>query len=323
MSDRVLVTRPISAEGMSLLEEAGLDVKLVDAGRPITRSEIMGALQGCKVLLCLLTDIIDGEVMDSVPGLRLISNCAAGYDNIDVAAATTRGIPVLNTPGSLTDATADIAWALLLGAARMIPASDRYVREGKFTGWDPMLFLGHPLAGKTIGIVGAGRIGQAVAKRALAFGMKIVYHNRSPRPEMEREMGAKKLGLDELLRCSDVVSIHTPLTSETRGIIGKKEFSLMKPTAILINTARGPCVIEQDLVDALRIGEIAAAGLDVYEEEPKVHPGLLELENVVMTPHTGSAIPETRASMAMMAAEGVVDFLAGRRPKHVVNPEVL
>jgi len=236
--------------------------------------------------------------------------------------ATRRGILVTNTPGVLTGATADLTWALLLACARRIPRSDRFVREGKFVGWSPTLLLGREVHGRTIGIIGLGDIGTAVARRAKGFGMKILYHNRKRDLKTEEELGATYVSIEGLLRNSDYVSLHVPLTTDTRHMIGEREIALMKPTAILLNVSRGEVVDEAALTKSLREGRIDSAGLDVYEKEPALSPRLAELENVVLAPHTGSATYEARDRMAVMAAEDLVAGLMGNRPRHLVNPTV-
>jgi len=274
-------------------------------------------------VLCLLTDRIDGEVIAAGKRLRVISNCAVGYDNIDVAAATRRGILVCNTPGVLTETTADLAWALLMAAARRIAESDRYVRAGKWRSWSPQLMLGQDVGGATLGVIGLGRIGQAVARRARGFDMRVLYYDIVRVPEVERSVGAEFVELPVLLRESDFVSIHTPLTEETRHLIGAEELTLMKPTAVLVNSARGGVVDAQALAAALRKGEIFAAGLDVFESEPlPADDPLLDLENVVVLPHIGSASVATRTRMARMAAGNLIAGLKGERPPYLVNPEV-
>ena len=323
MGKSIYVTRRIPQPGIDLLIESGFDVDVSPHDRVLTRGELLEAVKGRDALLPLLTDGIDGEVMDAAGDVKIIANYAVGYNNIDVVEATRRGIIVTNTPGVLTDATADIAWTLLMSAARRVVASDRFTREGKFEAWAPMLFLGADIAGRTLGIVGAGRIGAAVAERAKGFRMKIVYTGKNRKPEFEREFGAEYLGLDELLAASDFVSLHCPLTPETTHLIGAPELAKMKPHAILINTARGPVVDEAALVDALEENRIAGAGLDVYEEEPKLHPGLIELDNATLLPHIGSATIETRTKMATIAAGNIVAFFKGEKPPTVVNPEVL
>ena len=318
---QVFVTRKIFDEAVALLDEARLDYWHNEADTPLGLPEMKAQLGEAEAIICLLTDKINAQTMDAAPHLKIIANVAVGYDNIDVAAATERGIIVTNTPGAMTECTADLAFALILAAARHIVPADAYMRAGKFTGWE--LFqphLGLELTGKTLGIVGMGRIGTAVARRAaLGFNMNVLYTGNNPNPEAEQELGAQFVSFPDLLRQSDFVSIHTPLTAQTRHLFTLAEFRQMQSHAILINTARGPIVKEDDLVQALQQGMIGGAGLDVFEEEPKAHPGLAELPNVVMVPHIGSATTETRRRMAMMAAANVVEVLGGGRPLNPVN----
>jgi len=316
---KVLITRKIPDQGLEMISER-CSVELFDQPFPIPRNVLMEKVIGKDGILCLLSDRIDGEVMDAAgPQLRVISNYAVGVDNIDVKEATRRGILVTNTPGVLREATADLSWALLMSAARRIPESDRYMRQHRFAGWGPELMLGYDVYGKTIGIIGMGDIGTAVAERAKGFSMRILYHNRSRKPNVEKELGAEYVPLDTLLRESDFVCLHVPLTDQTRHLIGERELGMMKRTAILVNVARGEVVDEAALVRVLRDRGIAYAGLDVYEHEPKMTPGLERLDNVVLTPHTGSATYTTRSRMAIMAAKGLIDGLMGRRPENLVN----
>ncbi|MBM4081170.1 MAG: D-glycerate dehydrogenase, partial [Planctomycetes bacterium] len=280
-------------------------------------------VKGRDGVLCLLTDTIDAEVLDAAKGAKIFANYAVGFNNIDVKAATERGILITNTPGVLTDATADMAWALLFSAARRIVEGDKYTRAGKFKGWSPMLFLGGDITGKTLGIVGAGRIGAAMARRSVGFKMKVLYCDPTRNEELERELGAKQVDMPTLLKESDFVSVHVLLTPATRHLIGEKELGMMKPTAYLINTSRGPVVDEAALVKALEEKKIAGAGLDVYEDEPKLKPGLAKLPNAVIPPHIASATIWTRGKMAEMAATNLVAALKGERPPNLVNPEVL
>ncbi|MFN4220185.1 MAG: 2-hydroxyacid dehydrogenase [bacterium] len=279
-------------------------------------------------ILCLLTDKIDKEIIEKLPNLKIISNYAVGFDNIDVDYATAKGILVTNTPGVLTETSADLTWALILAARRWIVQSDKFTREGKFKGWDPNLFLGYDVYGKILGIIGFGRIGQAVAKRAAGFDMKVVYYSRKREIEAENRLKnqyniePKYVELDELFRISDIVSINTPLNKETYHLITYDKLKLMKKEATIVNTARGPVIKEEDLVKALKEGIIFSAGLDVYEFEPYVNPELLELPNVVLLPHIGSASFETRTKMAEMAVTNLTNFLTGKEPLSVVNPQV-
>ena len=315
---KVLVTREIPEAGLRLLE--GFDVAVLHE-RPPVRDEVIEAVRGATGILSTATEKIDGEVMDAAgDALRVVANMAVGYDNIDVRAAGERGVVVTNTPGVLDETTADVAFMLMLAAARRLGEGERLLRAGRWEWWGPKQLRGLDVWGKRLGILGLGRIGRAVARRARGFGMEILYHNRSRKVDAEQEIGARYLELDDLLAQSDFVSIHTPLTEETRHLIGAEELERMKPEAVLVNTSRGPVVDEGALADALESGRIFAAGLDVYEEEPKVHPKLLELENVVLAPHIGSASMETRDRMATLAAENLRAVLRGEQPKSPVEP---
>ena len=320
---KVFVTRIIPDEGLKLILE-NCDAEVWQAETPPPKEIIIEKIKDCEGILTLLTDKIDAEIMDRAPKLRIISNYAVGYDNIDVKSATQRGIMVTNTPGVLTETTADLAFALILATARRIVEADKFTRSGKWKSWGPMLFLGRDVYGATLGIIGLGRIGQAVARRAKGFNMKVIYYSRKRKEDVERELGVEYRELRSLLREADIVSIHTPLTEETYHLIGEKELSLMKPTAILINTARGAVVDQKALYKALKERRIFGAGLDVYEKEPiDADDPLLELDNVVLLPHIGSASVETRGRMARMAAENLLAGLRGEKPPNLVNPEVL
>jgi len=274
-------------------------------------------------LLSLLTDRIDGALLDAAPRVRVVSNYAVGYDNIDVAAATSRGVVVTNTPGVLTETVADFAITLLLAVARRVVESDRYTREGRWKSWEPLLFLGQDLYGATLGLVGLGRIGTAVAKRAHGFDMRILYHDVVRREDLEHDLGLEFTSLEDLLRRSDFISVHTPLTPQTRHLISTDQFRLMKRTAVLVNTARGPIVDPDALYRALADRQIWGAGLDVFEVEPVPadHP-LLRLDNIIVAPHIASASVETRTKMALMAVDNLLAALGGQRPPNFVNPDV-
>jgi len=317
---RVYLTRQISEPGPTLVAEAADDLELNPEDRPPTRAELLKAVRDKDGILCLLTDAIDAEVLDAARGCRIVANMAVGYNNIDIVAATQRGVLVTNTPGVLTEATADLTWALILAVTRRVVEGDHVMRSGGYSGWGPMFMLGGDLNGRRLGLVGPGRIAEAVARRALAFGMTLQYAGRRPSPAFEA-LGAQPVELDTLLTTSDVVSLHVPLTAETRHLIDDRAISLMKPTAYLINTARGPVVDEPALVAALKAGRIAGAGLDVYEREPAMAEGLADCRNAVLLPHLGSATVGTRSAMARIAAENLAAALRGERPPNLVNPD--
>jgi len=297
------------------------DVQANEKTQPFSRDELLERVGGIDGLLSTITDRIDEEVYDRAPGLRIVANYGVGFDNIDIPGATARGIMVTNTPGVVTNATADITFALILAVARRIVEGDRMTRSGGFKSWAPMHFLGTEVTGKTLGIVGLGRIGRAVARRARSFDMEVLYFSRNPlKRTEEEELGVAFAPLEDLLARSDFVSLHVPLTPQTRHLISHKELSLMKPSAFLINTSRGPVVHEKDLVEVLKQGRIRGAGLDVYENEPALTPGLVDLDNVVLLPHLGSATVETRTRMAEMAAANLLAGLRGERPPNCLNP---
>jgi len=319
MGWNVFVTRLLPQRAMDLLkQECGtMDVNPHD--RVLTREELVAGVKGRDGVLCLLTDAIDDEVFEAAgPQCKIFANYAVGYNNIDVEAARRRGVRITNTPGVLTDATADMAWALLFAAARRICESHNFLRAGQWGGWGPMQFLGQDITGRTLGVVGAGRIGANFALKSAGFRMKVLYADVEPNQELESKLNARRVPLDELLAQSDFVSIHVPLMPETTHLIGARELSLMKPSAVLVNTSRGPVVDEKALVEALREKRIAAAGLDAYEEEPATAPGLTELPNAVTCPHTASATVETRTKMAVMAASDLLAVLRGEEPQNVV-----
>jgi len=321
---KVYVTRRIPDSGLRKLQ-AKCEVKVHEGELPPTREELLANVRGIDGLLSLLTDKIDAGIMDAAGGqLKVISNYAVGYNNIDVKAANERGIAIGNTPGVLTETTADCAWALLMACARRIVEADKFLRAGKWKSWEPKLMLGTDVYGKTMGIIGLGRIGTAVARRANGFNMKILAATPRIDTPNAREVGAEIVPLERLLKESDFISIHVPLTEDTKGMIGEKELAMMKKGAYLINTARGDVVDEKALIKALKEGRIAGAGLDVYEKEPIEHDNeLIKMDNVVAVPHIGSASTETRGSMSDIAAENLLAVLEGRKPVSCVNPEVL
>ncbi len=316
---KVFVTSIIPEIGIEILKKEGIEVVQYKSYLPIEKDKLISKAKNCDAILCLLSNKIDKEIIESLPKLKVISNYAVGYNNIDVEYATQRKIWVTNTPDVLTDSTADLAFALLLATARRIVEADKFTRDGRFKIWQSDLMLGKDLKGKTIGIIGAGRIGQAFGKRTTGFGMKILYYDKKRVLQFENETGAKFVSLNQLLKKSDFISIHTPLTDETYHMIDKKEFSIMKDGAILINTARGEIVNEKELVNALKSGKLFAAGLDVYEFEPKITKDLLKMNNVVLLPHIGSATVETRNKMSELAAKNIVRVLKGKKPITPVN----
>lgn len=321
----IYVTREIPEGGLKLLREKFGNFEMNSEDRVLTRAELLQNVKGRDGVLSLLTDKIDAEVYDAAgPQCKIFSNYAVGFNNIDVAEASRRGVKITNTPGVLTEATADLAVALLFACARRLVEGDAFTRAGKFKGWGPMLMLGQDVTGRTLGIVGAGRIGGDVAtKMAKGFNMKILYTDKFGNPELEKTIGAKRVELDELLKESDFISIHVNLTDETKHMIGARELALMKSNCVFINTSRGPVVDENALVAALREKRIFAAGLDVFENEPALAPGLTELPNVVIPPHVASATFWTRTRMAEMAAQNLIDALEGKMPEYCVNKDQL
>jgi lactate dehydrogenase-like 2-hydroxyacid dehydrogenase len=309
----VVATRPLIDNGLSDLQDDHT-VTVCDPPEGAVRSEdeLLDVVGEADVLLSVLADPVTERILDAAPNLEMVSQYAVGVDNIDLAAAQQHDVVVTHTPGVLTDATADQTWALLLAAARHVKTADRYVREGQFDRWETTLLLGTELAGKTMGIVGLGRIGSAVARRALGFGMDVVYHNRTrANPTVERQTGARYVSLDELLATSDVVSLHCPLNDDSHHLIDADALARMKESALLVNTARGAVVDEAALVEALDADAIAGAALDVFEDEPDVHPGLFDRDRVVMAPHLGSATTETRRQMADMCVDAIQAFANG------------
>ena len=319
MKPKIFITRMLPDLVMKKLNDHfQVNVNLDD--RALSKEEIINGTSDCDILLCLLSDTIDSDIISCNPNLKGIVNYAVGFNNIDVECATRLKIPVTNTPGVLTETTADMAWALMFCTARRIVESDRFVREGKFKGWGPKLFLGADIYGKTLGIIGAGRIGIAVAKRASGFNMKILYSDKNT--NIENTIKAEKIDQEKLLRESDFVSLHVPMLPETKHLIGEKELQIMKNTAILINTSRGAVIDEEMLLKALQEKWIAGAGLDVYENEPNLVEGLVECDNIVLAPHIASASVETRTNMGFIAIENAIAIRQGKIPPQIVNREI-
>ncbi len=319
---KVLLTHHIPDLGVQRLR-AACDLEENADDHKMTPEELRRRIADKAGLVCLLTDKVDDTLLAAAPGLKVVSNVAVGFDNVDVAAATKRKIVVCNTPGVLTETTADLTWALLMAVARRVVEGDRFMRGGQYREWLPMLLLGGDVHGKTLGIVGMGRIGVAMARRAAGFAMRVIYYDAVRNERAEQEHGAEFVPLERLLKESDFVTIHTPLLPETRHLINRETLNLMKRTAYLVNTSRGPVIDEAALVEVLHAKRIAGAALDVYENEPAMAPGLADLDNVVILPHLGSASVATRGQMALLAAENCIAVLSGQRPMHPVNPEVL
>ncbi|HEY5594662.1 MAG TPA: D-glycerate dehydrogenase [Nitrospiria bacterium] len=318
MGPGVFLTRSLPLPVMHRLKTL-FNLKYNALDRPLTKQELIRGMRGRRALISMLSDPIDAEVIESNPRLNVIANYAVGYNNIDLKTASSRGIHVTNTPGVLTEATADLTWSLIMSLARRVLEGDRLVRTGRWTGWNPTQLLGMDLTGKTLGIIGMGRIGQAVARRAVGFGMRLIYHNRRRLPvRLEKKFEASYMPLSRLLAAADIISLHLPLTPETRHLIDRRVLDRMKSTALLINTARGPVVDEKALVIALKKGKIAGAGLDVFEEEPDIQKGLFTLPNVVLLPHLGSATVETRIKMGFMVIENIEAALKGKRAPNAV-----
>jgi glyoxylate reductase len=313
---KVFVTRKIPENGIKLLKDAGFEVEVSDVDGVMPREQLLAKVKGVDAILSLLTDKMNAEVMEAAgPQLKIIANYAVGIDNIDLKDAAAHNVIITNTPGVLTESVAEHAIALIFAIARKIVESDQYMRDGKYVGWAPMLFLGNDLVGKTLGLVGLGRIGEAVAKRMTdGFQMKILYYDVKRNEEAEQKYHLEYRDLESLLKDSDFVSIHVPMTPETKHLINGDRMKMMKKTAYLINTSRGPVVDEIALVAALKNGDIKGAALDVYEQEPKMAEGLAQMPNTVLTPHTASATEETRGAMSELAAKNIIAVLSGQPP---------
>jgi len=321
----VYTTRKLPEQAIALLRKKNVEFSFNPKDAPPSESSLKREVSSVDGLVCLLTEKITPAVIESGKSLKVISNIAVGYDNIDVKKATEKGIYVTNTPGVLTETTADLAWALLMAVARRIAEADRYLRSGKWKiQWNLMFMTGTDVYGKTLGIMGLGRIGQAIARRAKGFNMKILYYDEKRSPELESELGVKYADVDTVFRESDFVTVHVPLTEKTCNFVGEKQLNLMKKTAILVNTSRGPVVDEKALYKALNEGKIGGAGLDVFQKEPiEMSNPLLKLNNAVLLPHIGSASVETRTKMAVMAVENAAAALEGKVPPNLVNLDVL
>jgi glyoxylate reductase len=320
---KAFATRALFPEARAILD-AHFDADYWTQPGGIPRAELLKRAAGAEALICVITERVDEELLAAAPRLRIAATVSVGYDHIDVPACTRRNVVVTNTPGVLDDTTADLAWALLMAVSRRIVEGDNWVRSGTWKGWDLDQLVGGDVHGKTLGIIGFGRIGQRMARRALGFDMRVVYtSNHRASDDVERELRAESVAMEKLLAESDFVSLHVPLLPSTRHLINADSLAKMKPTAYLINTTRGPVVDEAALVEALTSGKIAGAGLDVYEYEPKVNPGLPPLKNVVLAPHIGSASVETRTKMSVMAAENTAALFSGRRPPNALNPDAI
>jgi glyoxylate reductase len=321
---KIFVTRKFPGSALDRLMKSGNEVAISEFDRPLTQEELLDKAKGVDGLISLLTDKINGEVIDAIgPQLKIVSNYAVGFDNINISEATDRGVVIANTPSEEVDeAVAEHAWALMLALARRIVEADEATRRGAYKGWEPGIFLGINLVGKTLGIVGLGGIGSMVARRAKGWGMRVLYNKHSRDEKAEKELGVEFADLDKLYAESDFVTLHVPLTDETRHMVNKSAFEKMKKGVILVNTARGPIVDEQDLVDALRDGKLRGAGLDVFDNEPNINPELIAMENVITTPHIASATWEAREKMGNQAVDAVLDTLSGKKPSNIVNAEV-
>lgn len=320
---KVFSTHTLFEAPRKLLEQH-FEVEYWNASERPSRAELLKRVEGKDALICLLTEKINDELLDAGPKLRVVANVAVGFDNIDLTACTRRKIPASNTPGVLDETTADFAWTLLMAVARRLLEGEELMRSGKWMGWNLDQLCGADIWGKTLGLLGFGRIGRAVARRSTGFKMRIIYNDALRAPaEVEKELGAQFLERDRVFAEADFLSLHVPLLPETRRLMSAEQFAKMKRTAFLINTSRGPVVDEAALVAALDAGQIAGAALDVYENEPKVHPGLVGRKNVILAPHISSASVETRTKMALMAAENVIAVFQGRRPPNLLNPEAL
>lgn len=321
---KIFVSRKIPGDALDRLFGSGNEVVVSEFDRPLSPEEFLDRARGADAVLSLLSDKIDGEVVDAIgPNLKIVSNYAVGYDNIKVPELTERGIIVSNTPSDeVNESVAEHTWALMLALARRVVEADESTRRGAYKGWEPGIFLGINMIGKTLGIVGMGRIGTMTARRAKGFGMKVLYNKRTPDPEAERELGVEFADLERIYVESDFISLHVPLTDETRHMINKDTLGRMKKGVIIVNTARGPVIDEGDLVDAIRDGKVGGAGLDVFDNEPNINPELIAMENVILTPHIASATWEARNKMGSQAVDAILDTFSGKKPDTIVNDDV-
>ena len=314
---KVFITRKIPRAGIQILEEAGYDVETYSETKPLSKTMFLKKIANTDAIIAMLSEEINKEVLEHAPKLKVIANYAVGYNNIDVEYAHSKNILVTNTPDVLTEATADLTWALILGVTKRIAEADQFVRQGHFKGWHPMMMLGGDVAGKTLGIIGAGRIGQAVGSRARGFRMHVLYYSPTEKKQFEHQIGVRRCEFDELLQTADILTLHCPLNEQTRHLINTENIYKIKKDAYIINTSRGPVIEESALAQALESGHLGGAGLDVYEFEPEIHPKLYNLKNVILLPHVGSATKETRDAMARIAANNVKAVLSGNKP---LNP---
>lgn len=316
---KVFITREIADKAIELIKKEKFKVQVYKKDKPIPRKDLIKSVKDADGIISLLTEKFDRELIDQIPNCKVIANVAVGYNNIDISYAKEKNIIVTNTPDVLTDSTADLAIALILACARRIPEGEMIVRKRKFKGWKPKLLLGVELKDKIVGILGAGRIGTETAIRIKSFKTKIIYFDRGINKKLEEETGAEKVSFDELLKIADIISIHLPLTKDTSHILNKERLKFLKKSAILVNTSRGEIIDEEELIKVLKKKKIFSAGFDVYENEPKINPDLLKLNNVVLLPHIGSATEEARTGMAVLAAKNVIEVLNWRKPLTSVN----
>lgn len=321
---KIFVSRRVPGDALERLTKSEHEVKISEFDRPLTAEEFLERASGMDAVLTLLSDKINGEVIDAIgPQLKIVSNYAVGFDNIKVDEVTEKGVVVTNTPSDeVNESVAEHAWALMLALARRVVEADEATRRGAYKGWEPGIFLGTNMVGKTLGIIGLGRIGSMTARRAKGWEMKVLYNKRKPDPEAEKELGVEFAELDDLYKNSDFISLHVPLTFETRHMINKEAFSKMKKGVFLVNTARGPVVDEGDLVDAIRDGKVSGAALDVFDNEPVINPELIGMENVILTPHIASATHEARNKMGNQAVDAILSVLTDKKPECLVNEEV-